>query len=202
LLNADFREDLARTSVRPLADLPASELDHILTELESEALERLKDGSSVDTIAFERFADLRYAGQEHTVKVPIRPEDLADCGLAPLRARFDGLHEKAYAHALPHLPVEIVNLRLSAIGLTHKPELRDLQSGGNARGRAHKSTRKVYFSGGEAPADCPVYDRALLSPGQRVEAPAIVEEWTSTTLVFPGQQLKVDRYGNLILTTI
>lgn len=203
LLNSDFREDLAHTAVVPLADLPASELGRQLADLESEGRERLrKNGISTDTIAIERYAELRYLGQEHTVKVPIQEADLADGDLSSLRGRFHGLHEKAYAHALPKLPVELVSLRLSAIGLTEKPDVRELTPPDNAPGNALKASRKAYFATDEAPVDCPVYDRERFVPGERVMGPALVEEWTSTTLVLPGQQLEVDRYGNLILTVV
>ncbi len=203
LLNADFREDFSLTRVCALADLPADELSLRLADLGAEAVERLKqNGVSPDTIVVEQFADLRYLGQEHTVKVPIQPDDLRDPALSPLRARFDALHEKAYAHALPEMPVEMVNLRLSAVGVTRKPETRELPERPERAESARKSGRRVFFEGSAVPVECSIYDRTGLGPGHRLEGPAIVEEWTSTTLVLPGQRLEVDSYGNLVLTAI
>ena len=116
--------------------------------------------------------------------------------LTKLRARFDELHEKAYAHALPNLSVELVHVRLSLIGLTHKPSILELPK--REKGKAQKSVRKVTLMDGDK-VDCPIYDRPLLAAGERIVGPAIIEEWTSTTLVPPNQTLEVDPYGNLIL---
>ena len=198
LLNADFREDLTRTTVRQFADLPPEELRRALAELEAEGVERWsRAGLSVSARAIERFADIRYVGQEHTVRVPIQEDDLGDPNLASPRDRFDALHEKAYAHALPYMPVELVNLRLSVIGLTRKPAVRELPSQNHLDAR--KPSRQVFLAGRDEPVDCLVFDRDRLGPGSRLAGPAILEEWTSTTLVLSGQKIEVDRYGDLIL---
>ncbi len=203
LLNADFREDLARTSVGPLADLHPDELGEMLAEMESESLDKLKgDGISVETVTVERFADLRYLGQEHALRVPIHAADIKENGHHALRARFDTLHEKAYAHALPQLPVELVNLRVSAIGLRRKPEILELLGEAQPRASSQKASRQLYLGGNKDPLECPVYDRERLNPGERLVGPAIIEEWTCTSLVLAGQQAEVDLYGNLILTAI
>jgi N-methylhydantoinase A len=152
-----------------------------------------------EILVIERFADLRYQGQEHTVTVPIQPDDLNGSSLAGLRARFDAYHEKAYAHALPEHAVEVVHLRLSALGRPLKPDIPELPLPDHDPAEAQKSRRPAYFAGFEAPFDCPVYDRVRLGPGHHLVGPAIIEEWSSTSLVPPGQQLMVDPYGNLIL---
>jgi N-methylhydantoinase A len=203
LLNSDFREDLTRTSIVPLSNLTTDELNRRLATLESEARDRLKvHGISAYEIVIERYAELRYMGQEHTVRVPIQEDDLVDPELSSLRGRFHDSHEKAYAHSLPAQPVEMVSLHLSAIGMTHKPKVVELTPRKNSPSDALKVSRKVYFTGDTDPVDCPVYDREKLVLGERVRGPAIVEEWTSTALVPPGQILEVDRYGSLILSVV
>jgi N-methylhydantoinase A len=197
LLNADFREDLSRTVVKPLNELPLEQLNGLIAGMEAEATQlfethHIESGDRV----IELFADLRYHGQEHTVRAPILPGDLADPEFASLRARFDMLHEKAYAHALPHLPVELVHVRLSLIGLTRKPVMQEMQA--SKPGRAKKSTRSIVMLDGQK-VDCAIYDRARLAAGEQFDGPAIIEEWTSTTLVQPGQKFAVDPYGNLTL---
>lgn len=203
LLNAHYREDLARTIVKPLAELSLTELKAALGLLEAEATarfeaHRIPAGARV----LERFADLRYAGQEHPVRVPIEPADLVDPAdlndpaLSALRARFDALHEKAYAHALPGQAVELVHLRLALIGLSQLPEITPLPA--REPGRALKGSRAITVGAGE-PLACPVVDREKLAAGERLSGPVIVEEWTSTTLVLPGQALEVDLYGNLVI---
>lgn len=201
LLNSDFREDLTRTSIVPLSNLTTDELKRRLATLESEARDRLKvNGISASEIVIEHYAELRYLGQEHTVRVPIQEDDLAASELSSLIGRFHDSHERAYAHSLPAKPVELVSLRLSAIGMTQKPKVGEHSPMNKGPGQALKASRKVYIAGDANPVDCPVYDREKLVLGERVRGPAIVEEWTSTALIPPGQQLEVDRYGNLILS--
>ncbi|MBM4424182.1 MAG: hydantoinase/oxoprolinase family protein [Chloroflexi bacterium] len=197
LLNADYREDLSRTVVKPLKELRLEELAGVISQMEAEATEHF-DSHHIQAAnrAVELFADLRYLGQEHTVRVPLQADDLKDPLFASLRTRFDDLHEKAYAHALPHLSVEFVHVRLSLIGLTQKPAILEMPKGN--KGGAQKAIRKVILMGNDI-MDCPIYDRPLLAAGERLDGPAIVEEWTSTTLLLPGQTLEVDPYGNLIL---
>jgi N-methylhydantoinase A len=201
LLNADYRDDVTSSFVYPLADVTPAQLGQHLAALEAEARQRLIDNHiEPEAIIIERYADCRYLGQEHTLKVPVLLDDLAGANLDALRTRFDAYHDQAYAHALPDHEVELVHLRLTAQGITHKPVMPTLPVNGHTLAQAEKNRRPVIFAGSDAPINCPIYDRERFSPGMQLTGPAIVEEWTSTTLVLPGQQLAVDEYGNLILT--
>jgi N-methylhydantoinase A len=94
--------------------------------------------------------------------------------------------------------VQVVNYRVSAIAPTAKPRLRELKANG-AGGAALKGRRPVYFREAGGFVDCPIYDRDRLGPDDSFSGPAIVEEWTSTTVVPLGWRLSVDGWGNLIL---
>jgi N-methylhydantoinase A len=189
--------------VRALAEVSPAQLAEQLAPLEDEARKRLIENQvDPDTIVLERFAECRYRGQEHTIKVPVKQEDFSAHDLTALKARFDECHEQAYAHTLPDHAAEVVNLRLTAYGVTPKPVMRELSAPVRPLAEAEKGRRPVIFEGCASPLDCPVYDRDRLGPGLLLEGPAIIEEWTSTTVLLPGQRLDVDRYGNLILTVI
>lgn len=205
LLNADFREDRARTALGELEDLTRDQIVATFADLEQACLDTLRSkGVSVDGVHMLRFCDMRYRGQEHWVKVPA-PLELwstenghgAD-GLAVLQARFDQMHRQHYAHAQPGYPVQVVNYRVAAIAQTSKPVLRELQQAGIGA-TAQKGTRPAYFREAGEFVDCPIYDREKLGCDGHLAGPAIVEEWTSTTVVPPGWNLTVDRFGNLIL---
>ncbi|MEM7111076.1 MAG: hydantoinase/oxoprolinase family protein [Chloroflexota bacterium] len=191
LLNADFREDINQTLVFPMLGTTGNEVGNKFAEL-GQHLE-----STGNTFYF---ADCRYQGQEHTVTVPVLESDLLAEDLVALKARFDAYHEQAYAHALPNHSAEIVNLRLRMVGETKKPQL--VARGGAATDAtvAQKGVREVHF-GNAAAVSCPIYDRTKLEPNHQINGPAIVEEWTSTILIRPNQQLKVDSFSNLIITT-
>ena len=94
--------------------------------------------------------------------------------------------------------VEWVNLRVTGIGPVERPKLRELPPGDGRPQRARRGERAVVFDG--RARDCPVFDRRRLAPGDAIAGPAVVEEFGATTVVFPGQRLEVDRFGNLILT--
>jgi N-methylhydantoinase A len=184
-----------------MTEVSPAQLRQQFASLEAEATERLiANQVNPEAIVVEYFADCRYLGQEHTLKTPVTVDDLAGNDLSALKARFDAYHERAYAHMLPAHKAQIVNLRLTAHGITSKPEMRELPLQTRSPAEAVKGWRPVIFAGDDKPVDCPVYDRDLLGPGLCLNGPAIIEEWTSTTLALPGQQVEVDRYGNLILT--
>ena len=197
LLNADYREDFTRTGLKSFDELSAAQLKSELAELEAEAAVRFADhGLQSGQTVTQFHAAMRYHGQEHTVKVPVVATDLDD-DLGALRQRFDRLHQQAYALALPESSAEIVSLQASMFGITSKPKLQRLN--GQSAGTALKGRRAITIRGyGEdLPAD--VYAREKLAAGSEIQGAAIIEEWTSTTLILPGQRAKIDDYGNLII---
>ena len=119
--------------------------------------------------------------------------------LAQLQSQFDRLHEQHYAHSQPGYPVQIVNYRVSAVSPTLRPQLRELPASSNG-GNALKERRSVYFDQGANFVDCPIYHRDRLVAGESIDGPAVVEEWTSTTVVPPHWRSIVDRFGNLVLS--
>ncbi|HEY3108448.1 MAG TPA: hydantoinase/oxoprolinase family protein [Chloroflexota bacterium] len=190
LLVTDLKHEYAATTIASLDRLDAAEVERVFGGLEAEgraALER--DGVAAEAIAFERQADLRYVGQSYELTVPFGEEMLA---------RFHGEHDRAYGYAAPSEPVELVNLRLTALGRIPKPALREVAAGGDPAA-ARKGGRAVYFAEAGGFVECPVYDRARLPAGAVLAGPAAVEELDSTTVVHPGYEARVDRYGNLLL---
>ncbi|MEA2229563.1 MAG: N-methylhydantoinase, partial [Solirubrobacteraceae bacterium] len=92
--------------------------------------------------------------------------------------------------------VELVNLRVQAVGMVHRPSLREeapRDGGGPVQARERRS---VYFGDW---VDTPIYDRAALAVEARLSGPANVEEFGSTTVVFPGWTARVDAYRNLVM---
>ena len=109
------------------------------------------------------------------------------------------MHERAYGYAAPEDPVELVNVRLAAVGVTPKPRRAPLPEGGPAATPALKGRRDVWFAeaGGFRPTL--VLDRAKLFRGNVIDGPAIIEEHDASTLVHPGWTATVDVHGNLVL---
>jgi N-methylhydantoinase A len=148
-----------------------------------------REGFCAELARAERRLDLRYAGQSYELTVPFRTD---------FRQLFHQQHEKAYGHAHPGRPLEIVNVRLRLLIRTPKPELRAHRTGNPDPGRARVKTKPVWFSGRFHPTR--LYDREQLGAGTRLVGPAVVVEYSSTTVVPPDYSCEVDKCLNLILT--
>ena len=96
-----------------------------------------------------------------------------------------------------HDDVEVVNFRLTALALRRTAKQHTVLDDATDSPSTHE-VREVWFDP-RAPIGTPVYQRATLRPGHLIEGPAVVEQLDSTTLVWPGQSMRVDRYGQLVL---
>ena len=141
ILNSDFREDVVRTTVMPTAALAVEELLEMFGDLAGAAADKLAaSGLAAERARFVRALDMRYEGQEHTVRVPLPPaDDFKAGGMPVLQSLFDQLHERMYAHSSPGTPTELVNLRLSAIVESGKPSILEIQRGTGDGDEALKS---------------------------------------------------------------
>lgn len=201
MLMTDLRHDYIQTYIRRMNGLNQEELNREWNQLEKEAIDQYeREGIAADQVLFVRYADIRYVGQEHAVKVPV-PNGLMDAkAIEEVIDRFHDLHEQHYTFKLEHAPTEIVNLHLTAFGTVQKPRIASLGRQGDNSEEARKEVRPVLFEE-YGWIDTTVYDRELLNAGSAVKGPAIVEETSSSTVIYPGQHLIVDEYGNLIITT-
>jgi len=144
-----------------------------------------------------RSVDLRYHGQSFELSIAMPPASLLD--VARLRAEFDAAHERAYGYAAPEDAVELVNVRLAAIGITPRPRRAPLPEGSRDAAGAVKGTREVWFGEIGGFRKTHVLDRTKLLSGNVVAGPALVEEHDASTLVHPGWEAAVDGHGNLRL---
>jgi N-methylhydantoinase A len=209
LLNADLRNDFVRTRVWEGPDLPVEPIRAAFDDLEAEARASLGEDAARTGVTLRRSADLRYRGQgsELQVDVPDRPIDAAS--LVALRGAFDAAHERLYTYALPRAPVDLVNLRVTATVPLQKARPMEIPSQEGAVDVALVGERRVYFGSaqgaGRQTSDAPgwtatpLYDRARLGAGAVVRGPAVLDQLDSTTVLGPGQQATVDRFGNLVV---
>ncbi|GED31610.1 hydantoinase/oxoprolinase family protein [Brevibacillus centrosporus] len=201
MLMTDLRRDYIQTYIKRLGQLDITEINQAWAALEQEAWQQYEaDGLNREAVIYTRFADMRYVGQEHTVKVQVPNGEWQAETFAEIVERFHQLHEKTYTFRLEQTETEIVSLHVTAFGKVQKPTLKKLEKTDILVSEAIIESRPVYFEGkGWVTTD--VYDRHKLSPGASFEGPAIVEERSSSTVMHPGQSLTVDEYGNLIILT-
>ena len=201
MLMTDLRHDYIQTYIRRINELDPAELNNEWNSIETQALKQYQEeGVSEEKVLFTRFADIRYLGQEHTVKVPVPNGEWSKETLSEVVKRFGDLHEQHYTFKLEGTPAEIVNLHLTAFGKVLKPKMKKINSINSNIQEAYKETRPVYFEV-EGWVETKVYSRSLFGKGMEVSGPAIVEEQSASTVIYPGQSLTVDEYGNLIIET-
>lgn len=197
MLYADVRHDYVRTNVQPQSAADPRSLTGLFLEMEREAGATLtEEGIGPSNSTAVRTIDLRYRGQEYTLNVAVPSTPLTDDALKALRSKFDELHYAQYQHSSSSQPVEIVNLRVSAVGLL-AGAMPKKASGKPVASDAPRQNRKVYFEGGAA--ECQVLWRDNLRIGETIMGPAVIEELVSTTVLHPGDRATLHESGAIIV---
>ena len=112
---------------------------------------------------------------------------------------FHAAHERLYTYSTPETPVEIMNIRVTAVGSVEKTGLNRKRKEDTDISGPFKGKRRVYFEEKDGFTETPVYDRMLLKHGGSIEVPAVIEERITTVVVHPDWNLTVDDFGNLIM---
>ena len=201
MLATDLRHDFVRSfpTLFAAGRTDLDRLDELAGAMAAEAHETLAaENVGTDRRKLDFALDLRYAGQYHEVEVRARERSmLSDIGA--MTEAFHAAHDRLYGYALADgdTPVELVNVRLAAYGVTDKPAPKRIPRGRAAPGR---KLRKIRLPDREGFEDVAVYDGETLPAGFRGAGPMIVETALTTALVPPGFAIEVDGYGALILT--
>ena len=197
LLAVDWRTDHIVTKVMHEDAIDLNDVAARYAALEHEASATLqRDGIEASRIRLVREADIRYAGQSMEVRVTAPGGTVDKAFLSGLIGAFNAAHLKTFGYNYAgRQKIELVNLCVSGFGVIERPGMPKLAE--RAGKPAPKSSRAVYF--GTRFMDTPVYDRTLLPSGGRVDGPAVVEEFGSTTVVFPDQYVEVDPHGILVI---
>lgn len=194
MLMADVVYDFAQTEIEVLSDIEFEDLENAFQGLESEAAETLaEEGFEEERQRLERYVEMRYFGQEHTVEVPSdgikSTEGLAD--------RFEDLHESRYGHTMDD-PAQSVHLRVRAVGENDKPSLEGQKSRDAGSLEPHDTTEAYCFAK-EDIVPFEVYQRDDIAPGDMIDGPAIVREPTTTIVFHSDQEAQADEYGHLFI---
>lgn len=197
VLLSDVTRDFVSTQIKRVQGESWLDIRSALEGLEVQAREWLEAETIPDEKrALQHIAEARYAGQNHEIRVEgilSTAEDFA--------ARFAEAHRVVYGYALNDHPVEIVNLRVQAIGHAGRP-LQTVPGVAGSMKDAIVGERAVYIDPQTGWLTVPVYKRASMPQDERFSGPAIIEELTSTSYVLPSQSGVVDAYGNIILSFV
>lgn len=196
LLVSNLRAEFARTCMQRAGHYDMAQLAAVFDELTAEAAAWL-DSEQVpaESRVLMKQASLRYKDQGFELDVPWsgKVDEAAPAGLLK---SFHDAHERIYSFALRDMPVEIVTLRVDAIGMLPAVTLQELVARGPASD-AVVGTQRIAFSSGDV--DVAVYDRSMLGAGSRIHGPAVITQLDSTSLLLPGQVAEVHKLGSLIV---
>ena len=195
---SDVKRDYIRTLVRQESNADWREVDVAWRELEARGTAEIAaEGVPEADIQLIRSADMRYVGEGHEVSVAVQEGLLGEAAVTALWREFHRVHQETFGFAYEgEQDVELVNLRVQAVGRVHRPLARRIN--GKSGAAAPTGTRPVYWRG-LGWQDCAIYRRETLPPKATLDGPAIVEEYGSTVVVPAGWTLIVDPYGNLML---
>ena len=198
MLVADLRKDSVRTWFKPVSQIKFDELEQIYADMETEGKELIKKHVKPgEQLIMKRGADMRYAGQEHSVTVELPLELFTKQDSKGIKSAFDQMHMQRYAFNSIQSQAEIVSLHSSVIGFLPKPMVKKQVPNTNS---LTNKVRKVFFKQSGGFVDTNIYQRNDLSYGIKLAGPLLIEEYASTTVLLPGDELEVSEYGDLIIT--
>jgi len=199
MLMSELRHDYIQTYIKKIAELTPENILEKWSVIEEEAYSQFaNEGVGKERIIFKRFLDMRYIGQEHTVKVPVPNGKYTEETFKQIQQEFHKLHEQNYSFKLPDIDTEIVNLHVTAFGSVQKPQINKI-SRNTTLEKAKIETRDVYFDNPDVWKKTNVYNRGLLPVNEEISGPVIIEEKSAVTVVYQDQKVKLDDYGNLIV---
>ncbi len=183
-------KDFSRTVMLQSGHQSARAMERIFRELEIKGRAAMREEGYVPSrIRLERWIDMRYCGQSYEISLPHTRQ---------FESAFHRLHEQRYGYADPSREAEIVTLRVRARGLSEKPRITRQRMGGADPSAANIGEKKAQFRGKVLRAD--LFERSRLRAGNRIVGPALIFEYSASTVVPPGFACGVDAYGNLILS--
>jgi N-methylhydantoinase A len=202
LVASDLRRDYARTFYAPLASVKLSELGRVYAEMES-AAHAMLTGAGVPEARWEisRAADVRYGRQAYELTVPVAQGPVTDATLARLATDFHDRHRMTYGHASADEAVQLVNVRVSAVGRLAGLDLSRREAPRAAAAAPERRAREVYFKE-TGLARCDVLPRDGLPAGQARPGPLVIEAMDTTVVVPPGWRCRADAHGFIFLEAI
>jgi len=203
LLVADLRHDLTQTRLAAHADFAAAAAAEAFAPMLDEARRLLaEDRIPPERQRIEMRVDMRYIGQ--SFELPVAVSGFGDAEWAALAPAFHAEHRRRFGHSDLAAPIEIVSLAVIAKGLIDTPELpRPAQGDATPPAGAQIGSRRIYFEaagpGGGDWHDCRIWRREALLAGNEIAGPAVVEEVSATTALYPGDRARIDEFGSLIV---
>jgi N-methylhydantoinase A len=202
MLMSELRHDYVRTFVARLESLDWPRLAALVGAMAEDGARLLAEERIAPAAQrFELRLDCRYVKQYHEVSVPVPLGAVERRDVLAVGRAFHDEHQRLYGYSLEaeRSPVEIINVRLQAVGATSRPAYRSERAGTSDASRALKGRRSVYVPERDAFASVPVYDGHAMHCGHRVPGPALIEQQTTAIFVSDSYDCAVDALGSFVL---
>jgi N-methylhydantoinase A len=195
-----LRADFAVTRLMALSAAIISEIATIIAELHARCSVWFAEaGIKANDRRVSLSVDMRYAGQNYDLSVPLPPGPVTRGTIDGLAAGFAAVHQRLYGFVAEDEPMQLVTFRAEATGIVRKADIRPTDNAGPDPCAAEIGRRDIWLHEPRGFVSCPLYDREKLLAGNRIKGPAIAEQMDATTLIVPGAIPTVDPYLNLLL---
>lgn len=203
LLGASVRHIYIRSVVGLLESFPIGRIKEVFQALIAQAMaDAREEGIPQTALGLRREIDLRYQHQGYQLAVACPDRELTDADRGALRQNFDSIHERLYGQSAPQEPAEIVTFRLISEMTRPRIETAPLRrADGSPLERALCGARELFSPDAGGFVTARIYERAKLLHGDEIAGPAIVEQFDSTSVIWPGQRARTDGFGTLIVET-
>jgi N-methylhydantoinase A len=194
---ADLRHDYVRTVNKPLSALRDGVISSIYAEQVAEGRRTIEgEGVPVTELRYVYSADMQFAGQSHILSVGVERPDI---GVVGLHTAFAAAYWRRFGIELSEIPPVLVNLHTAVIGVRPHIDLAALAATGRVPTlkTAQTGERRVWFT--EGWQQTPIYARDRLPLDAVFEGPAVLEQLDCTTVVEPGDKVRHDEIGNLLI---
>jgi N-methylhydantoinase A/oxoprolinase/acetone carboxylase beta subunit len=202
LVATDMVYEYAATTYQKLSKLDVPALQARFEELEGQAASQLsEDGIPADRVVIQRIVEARYLGQGYELRVDVGSGTIDDAWVERLRADFHDIHEREYSRRFEDSDIEVPNIRVRGIGLMPALSTPEVEAGDESSDEALRHEGEAWFlvDGSLEAVATRYYDRTALRAGNRLVGPAIVNQYDSTTVIPPGIEAGIDRYGNIVI---
>jgi N-methylhydantoinase A len=201
LLAADFRNNLTKAIMKLTDEVDVKKVEAVFQKLELQGANLLeKQRVPKVNMHFIRQMDLRYFGQSYELTIPTS-KPFTEEALYQTVKNFHKKHMAIYGYAVKSELVELVNVKLIAVGLVEKPKLKEKPLHGEKPSKdAMITKRKVFFEQNNDYVEASIYRRERLKAGNVINGPAVIEQYDATTVVYPNWMASVDKFGNIALS--
>jgi N-methylhydantoinase A len=202
LLLTDLRADFASTRLHTLSTAALPDIADAFRVLAAQAdVWFTEEGIEAPARRLTRTVDMRYAGQNYELAIPLPDGPIGPASLEALAEAFAAAHQRMYGFVAEDDPMQLVTFRVEAAGIVPKATFKPQPDAGPDTASAIIARRDVWLPEAGGFVTCPVYDRDHLRAGNRIAGPAIVEQMDATTVVLPGMVARVEPYLNLVMET-